>query len=128
MDGYTCEKDQVSNEILNVVTKITYLLNILCVVSILLTFIYLISFQGRCFNGRCKTKDRQCKYLWGESKSHFKFFIDGEFWCDSDQCRASVSTEATSADKFCYEKLNIEGTEKGNCGRDKDTWIQCKKQ
>uniref|UniRef100_A0AAR2KJ82 ADAM metallopeptidase domain 22 n=1 Tax=Pygocentrus nattereri TaxID=42514 RepID=A0AAR2KJ82_PYGNA len=35
---------------------------------------------------------------------------------------------ATSADKFCYEKLNIEGTEKGNCGKDKDTWIQCKKQ
>uniref|UniRef100_A0A8B9L4F0 ADAM metallopeptidase domain 22 n=1 Tax=Astyanax mexicanus TaxID=7994 RepID=A0A8B9L4F0_ASTMX len=58
--------------------------------------------QGRCFNGRCKTKDRQCKYIWGE--------------------------KATSADKFCYEKLNIEGTEKGNCGKDKDTWIQCKKQ
>ncbi|KTG39903.1 hypothetical protein cypCar_00013955 [Cyprinus carpio] len=58
--------------------------------------------KGRCFNGRCKTKDRQCKYLWGE--------------------------KATSADKFCYEKLNIEGTEKGNCGRDRDTWIQCKKQ
>ncbi|XP_076869019.1 disintegrin and metalloproteinase domain-containing protein 22 isoform X2 [Brachyhypopomus gauderio] len=58
--------------------------------------------QGRCFNGRCKTKDKQCKYIWGE--------------------------KATSADKFCYEKLNIEGTEKGNCGKDKDTWIQCKKQ
>ncbi|XP_052351440.1 disintegrin and metalloproteinase domain-containing protein 22-like isoform X1 [Oncorhynchus keta] len=58
--------------------------------------------QGRCFNGRCKTKDRQCKYLWGE--------------------------KATAADKFCYEKLNIEGTEKGNCGKDKDTWIQCNKQ
>uniref|UniRef100_A0A8C1YL63 ADAM metallopeptidase domain 22 n=1 Tax=Cyprinus carpio TaxID=7962 RepID=A0A8C1YL63_CYPCA len=58
--------------------------------------------RGRCFNGRCKTKDRQCKYVWGE--------------------------KATSADKFCYEKLNIEGTEKGNCGRDRDTWIQCKKQ
>ncbi|RXM28404.1 RUN domain-containing protein 3B, partial [Acipenser ruthenus] len=57
--------------------------------------------QGRCFNGRCKTKDGQCKYIWGE--------------------------RATSADKFCYEKLNIEGTEKGNCGKDKDTWIQCNK-
>ncbi|MGH0161787.1 UNVERIFIED_CONTAM: hypothetical protein FKN15_045401 [Acipenser sinensis] len=57
--------------------------------------------QGRCFNGRCKTKDRQCKYIWGE--------------------------KATSANKFCYEKLNIEGTEKGNCGKDKDTWIQCNK-
>ncbi|XP_061771562.1 disintegrin and metalloproteinase domain-containing protein 22 isoform X2 [Nerophis ophidion] len=58
--------------------------------------------QGRCFNGRCKTKDKQCKYIWGE--------------------------KATAADKFCYEKLNIEGTEKGNCGREKDTWIQCNKQ
>uniref|UniRef100_A0A096MIE1 ADAM metallopeptidase domain 22 n=1 Tax=Poecilia formosa TaxID=48698 RepID=A0A096MIE1_POEFO len=58
--------------------------------------------QGRCFNGRCKTKDRQCKYIWGE--------------------------KATAADKFCYEKLNIEGTEKGNCGKEKDTWIQCNKQ
>uniref|UniRef100_A0A8C9V367 ADAM metallopeptidase domain 22 n=1 Tax=Scleropages formosus TaxID=113540 RepID=A0A8C9V367_SCLFO len=58
--------------------------------------------QGRCFNGKCKTKDRQCKYIWGE--------------------------KATSADKFCYEKLNIEGTEKGNCGKDRDTWIQCNKQ
>uniref|UniRef100_A0A3P8Q7W0 ADAM metallopeptidase domain 22 n=1 Tax=Astatotilapia calliptera TaxID=8154 RepID=A0A3P8Q7W0_ASTCA len=58
--------------------------------------------QGRCFSGRCKTKDRQCKFIWGE--------------------------KATAADKFCYEKLNIEGTEKGNCGKDKDTWIQCNKQ
>ncbi|KAM4567937.1 disintegrin and metalloproteinase domain-containing protein 22 [Fundulus diaphanus] len=58
--------------------------------------------QGRCFNGRCKTKDRQCKYIWGE--------------------------KATAADKFCYEKLNIEGTEKGNCGKEKDTWIQCNKR
>ncbi|XP_053742991.1 disintegrin and metalloproteinase domain-containing protein 22 isoform X3 [Synchiropus splendidus] len=58
--------------------------------------------QGRCFNGHCKTKDRQCKYLWGE--------------------------KATAADKFCYEKLNIEGTEKGNCGKEGDTWIQCNKQ
>uniref|UniRef100_A0A3Q3MET9 ADAM metallopeptidase domain 22 n=1 Tax=Mastacembelus armatus TaxID=205130 RepID=A0A3Q3MET9_9TELE len=57
--------------------------------------------QGRCFNGRCKTKDRQCKYIWGE--------------------------KATAAHKFCYEKLNIEGTEKGNCGKDRDTWIQCNK-
>ncbi|XP_015248380.1 PREDICTED: disintegrin and metalloproteinase domain-containing protein 22 isoform X2 [Cyprinodon variegatus] len=58
--------------------------------------------QGRCFNGKCKTKDRQCKYIWGE--------------------------KATAADKFCYEKLNIEGTEKGNCGKEKDTWVQCNKR
>uniref|UniRef100_A0A8C3PRZ2 ADAM metallopeptidase domain 22 n=1 Tax=Calidris pygmaea TaxID=425635 RepID=A0A8C3PRZ2_9CHAR len=58
--------------------------------------------QGICFGGRCKTRDRQCKYVWGE--------------------------KVTAADRYCYEKLNIEGTEKGNCGRDKDSWIQCNKQ
>ncbi|XP_051817369.1 disintegrin and metalloproteinase domain-containing protein 22 isoform X8 [Antechinus flavipes] len=59
-------------------------------------------YQGICFGGRCKTRDRQCKYIWGQ--------------------------KVTASDKYCYEKLNIEGTEKGNCGRDKDTWIQCNKQ
>uniref|UniRef100_A0A803Y6S2 ADAM metallopeptidase domain 22 n=1 Tax=Meleagris gallopavo TaxID=9103 RepID=A0A803Y6S2_MELGA len=58
--------------------------------------------QGICFGGRCKTRDRQCKYIWGEKVS--------------------------AADRYCYEKLNIEGTEKGNCGRDKDSWVQCNKQ
>ncbi|KFP01078.1 Disintegrin and metalloproteinase domain-containing protein 22, partial [Calypte anna] len=58
--------------------------------------------QGICFGGRCKTRDRQCKYIWGE--------------------------KVTAADRYCYEKLNIEGTEKGNCGRDRDSWIQCNKQ
>ncbi|KAM6451013.1 disintegrin and metalloproteinase domain-containing protein 22 isoform 8-T8 [Liasis olivaceus] len=58
--------------------------------------------QGICFGGRCKTRDRQCKYIWGE--------------------------KVTAADKYCYERLNIEGTEKGSCGRDKDTWIQCKNE
>ncbi|XP_059964885.1 disintegrin and metalloproteinase domain-containing protein 22 isoform X2 [Mesoplodon densirostris] len=58
--------------------------------------------QGICFGGRCKTRDRQCKYIWGQ--------------------------KVTASDKYCYEKLNIEGTEKGNCGRDKDTWIQCNKR
>ncbi|NXR15973.1 ADA22 protein, partial [Semnornis frantzii] len=58
--------------------------------------------QGICFGGRCKTRDRQCKYIWGD--------------------------KVTAADRYCYEKLNIEGTEKGNCGRDKDSWIQCNKQ
>jgi len=37
-------------------------------------------------------------------------------------------SEVSAADRYCYEKLNIEGTEKGNCGRDKDSWIQCNKQ
>ncbi|XP_014440490.1 disintegrin and metalloproteinase domain-containing protein 22 isoform X7 [Tupaia chinensis] len=58
--------------------------------------------QGICFGGRCKTRDRQCKYVWGQ--------------------------KVTASDKYCYEKLNIEGTEKGNCGKNKDTWIQCNKR
>ncbi|XP_061087799.1 disintegrin and metalloproteinase domain-containing protein 11 isoform X1 [Conger conger] len=58
--------------------------------------------QGRCYGGRCKTRDRQCMRLWGHN----------------------------SADRFCYEKLNTEGTEKGNCGRDASGqgWVQCSKQ
>ncbi|XP_060052268.1 disintegrin and metalloproteinase domain-containing protein 22 isoform X10 [Erinaceus europaeus] len=58
--------------------------------------------QGICFGGRCKTRDRQCKYIWGQ--------------------------KVMASDRYCYEKLNIEGTEKGNCGKDKDTWIQCNKR
>ncbi|KAM5255811.1 disintegrin and metalloproteinase domain-containing protein 22 [Ctenodactylus gundi] len=58
--------------------------------------------QGICFGGQCKTRDRQCKYIWGQ--------------------------KVTASDKYCYEKLNIEGTEKGNCGKDRDTWIQCNKR
>lgn len=35
-----------------------------------------------------------------------------------------------AADRMCYEKLNIEGTERGNCGQDSSSrnWIQCNKQ
>ncbi|XP_056152670.1 disintegrin and metalloproteinase domain-containing protein 11 [Lampris incognitus] len=58
--------------------------------------------QGRCYGGRCKTRDGQCRTLWGHN----------------------------SADRFCYEKLNSEGTEKGNCGWDANGqgWVQCNKQ
>uniref|UniRef100_A0A3Q1EIP0 ADAM metallopeptidase domain 11 n=1 Tax=Acanthochromis polyacanthus TaxID=80966 RepID=A0A3Q1EIP0_9TELE len=58
--------------------------------------------QGRCYGGRCKTRDGQCRTLWGYN----------------------------SADRFCYEKLNAEGTEKGNCGPDSSGqgWVQCNKQ
>lgn len=38
------------------------------------------------------------------------------------------STEAGGSERFCYEKLNTEGTEKGNCGKDGEKWIQCSKQ
>uniref|UniRef100_A0A669BPW2 ADAM metallopeptidase domain 23 n=1 Tax=Oreochromis niloticus TaxID=8128 RepID=A0A669BPW2_ORENI len=54
--------------------------------------------QGRCYSGECKTRENQCKYIWG-----------------------------SSSEKFCYEKLNTEGTEKGNCGKDGEKWIQCSK-
>ncbi|XP_024142916.1 disintegrin and metalloproteinase domain-containing protein 23 isoform X1 [Oryzias melastigma] len=57
--------------------------------------------QGRCYSGECKTRENQCKYIWG--------------------------TKAGGSEKFCYEKLNTEGTEKGNCGKDGERWIQCSK-
>uniref|UniRef100_A0A674PJG6 ADAM metallopeptidase domain 11 n=1 Tax=Takifugu rubripes TaxID=31033 RepID=A0A674PJG6_TAKRU len=57
--------------------------------------------QGRCYSGRCRTHDGQCRRLWGYN----------------------------SADRFCYEKLNAEGTEKGNCGPGPEGrgWLQCNK-
>uniref|UniRef100_A0A8C2ZUF3 ADAM metallopeptidase domain 11 n=1 Tax=Cyclopterus lumpus TaxID=8103 RepID=A0A8C2ZUF3_CYCLU len=57
--------------------------------------------QGRCYGGRCRTRDGQCRGLWGYN----------------------------SADRFCYEKLNAEGTEKGNCGPGPlgQGWLQCNK-
>ncbi|CAH2306415.1 disintegrin and metallo ase domain-containing 23 [Pelobates cultripes] len=57
--------------------------------------------QGRCYNGECKTRDNQCKHIWG--------------------------SKSAGSDKSCYEKLNTEGTEKGNCGKDGERWIQCSK-
>ncbi|KAM4558512.1 disintegrin and metalloproteinase domain-containing protein 23 isoform 2-T2 [Odontesthes bonariensis] len=57
--------------------------------------------QGRCYNGECKTRENQCKYIWG--------------------------SKAGGSEKFCYEKLNTEGTEKGNCGKDGERWVQCSK-
>ncbi|XP_075036310.1 disintegrin and metalloproteinase domain-containing protein 23 isoform X2 [Mixophyes fleayi] len=57
--------------------------------------------QGRCYNGECKTRDNQCKHIWGQ--------------------------KAAGSDKYCYERLNTEGTEKGNCGKDGGNWIQCSK-
>uniref|UniRef100_A0A665TJ27 ADAM metallopeptidase domain 11 n=1 Tax=Echeneis naucrates TaxID=173247 RepID=A0A665TJ27_ECHNA len=58
--------------------------------------------QGRCYSGRCRTREGQCKGLWGYN----------------------------AADRFCYEKLNAEGTEKGNCGPGPEGqgWLQCNKQ
>lgn len=57
--------------------------------------------QGRCYGGRCKTRDGQCRTLWGYN----------------------------SADRFCYEKLNSEGTDQGNCGYDSmgQGWLPCSK-
>ncbi|XP_026768415.1 disintegrin and metalloproteinase domain-containing protein 23 isoform X2 [Pangasianodon hypophthalmus] len=57
--------------------------------------------QGRCYSGECKTRENQCKYVWGPKSG--------------------------GSEKFCYEKLNTEGSEKGNCGEDGDKWIQCGK-
>ncbi|KAI4883840.1 hypothetical protein NFI96_002593 [Prochilodus magdalenae] len=57
--------------------------------------------QGRCYRGECKTRESQCKYVWGPKSG--------------------------GSEKFCYEKLNTEGSEKGNCGENGEKWIQCSK-
>ncbi|CAM9349119.1 unnamed protein product [Lampetra fluviatilis] len=57
--------------------------------------------DGRCYSGQCKTREKQCKYIWGD--------------------------KGMSSERQCYDKLNIEGTEKGNCGRKEDSWLQCSK-
>nr|XP_032806862.1 disintegrin and metalloproteinase domain-containing protein 22 isoform X3 [Petromyzon marinus] len=57
--------------------------------------------DGRCYIGQCKTREKQCKYIWGD--------------------------KGMSSERQCYDKLNIEGTEKGNCGRKEDSWLQCSK-
>uniref|UniRef100_A0A3Q2QLQ5 ADAM metallopeptidase domain 11 n=1 Tax=Fundulus heteroclitus TaxID=8078 RepID=A0A3Q2QLQ5_FUNHE len=71
------------------------------IINNLLYTILILMLQGRCYGGRCRTRDGQCKGLWGYN----------------------------SADRFCYEKLNAEGTEKGNCGRGPEGkgWLQCNK-
>uniref|UniRef100_A0A671MGM6 Disintegrin and metalloproteinase domain-containing protein 23-like n=1 Tax=Sinocyclocheilus anshuiensis TaxID=1608454 RepID=A0A671MGM6_9TELE len=71
---------------------------VLLFLSILFCFFF---FYGRCYSGECKTRDSQCKYIWGP--------------------------KAGGSEKHCYEKLNTEGTEKGNCGRDGDKWVPCSK-
>uniref|UniRef100_A0A3Q0SSQ1 ADAM metallopeptidase domain 23 n=1 Tax=Amphilophus citrinellus TaxID=61819 RepID=A0A3Q0SSQ1_AMPCI len=43
------------------------------------------------------------------------------YLCQVNQAHPSFS------EKFCYEKLNTEGTDKGNCGKDGEKWIQCSK-
>lgn len=63
MDGYTCEKDQVKT-VSNVIKHLC-----VCVFVFEVNMMLgVVQPQGRCFNGRCKTKDRQCKYIWGESE------------------------------------------------------------
>ncbi|NXO26700.1 ADA11 protein, partial [Cisticola juncidis] len=51
--------------------------------------------------------------------------LDGYF-CENEQCNALWGR--SSAERFCYEKLNVEGTERGNCGREGLGWLQCNKQ
>uniref|UniRef100_W5LQ25 ADAM metallopeptidase domain 11 n=1 Tax=Astyanax mexicanus TaxID=7994 RepID=W5LQ25_ASTMX len=130
LDGYTCDAGQVFSRTFIQYTSISYSLSLSLYSLIHLSpslishsfphlfsysfshsfspFSHLLSLhcasysQGRCYGGRCKTRDAQCQALWGHN----------------------------AADRMCYEKLNTEGTEKGNCGRDPSGqgWVQCNKQ
>lgn len=131
--------------------------------------------QGRCYGGRCKTRDRQCQALWGHGESlagdgrgtveylelrgwsrdrlwlkclppdvqlprisgtqldlgsgqcwRCRPEVPGGFWSGWGDAWHHLPTAA--ADRFCYEKLNVEGTERGNCGRKGSGWVQCNKQ
>ncbi|NXA58845.1 ADA11 protein, partial [Mohoua ochrocephala] len=58
--------------------------------------------------------------------------LDGYF-CENEQVSSAQPAGDTrsppgSAERFCYEKLNVEGTERGNCGREGLGWLQCNKQ
>uniref|UniRef100_A0A8K9X1J6 EGF-like domain-containing protein n=1 Tax=Oncorhynchus mykiss TaxID=8022 RepID=A0A8K9X1J6_ONCMY len=57
--------------------------------------------------------------------------LDG-YMCDNGgdmDLMCVVCAVSDSADRFCYEKLNAEGTEKGNCGPSPEGqgWLQCNK-
>lgn len=86
--------------------------------------------QGRCFDGRCKTRDGQCMALWGYSTfGLMSGFNIQKYFILENRLKTGVFFPG-SADRFCYEKLNSEGTEKGNCGPDPNGqgWVQCTKQ
>lgn len=91
--------------------------------------------QGRCYGGRCRTRDGQCKALWGYSEYRtssdwiYGFVCRSRFVLWVGNCRVVLSAPLDSADRFCYEKLNAEGTEKGNCGPGPggQGWLQCNK-
>lgn len=55
---------------------------------------------GDCWGGKCRSQERQCRYLWG--------------------------AEAKSGPESCYE-LNTMGTSNGDCGfdHDNDTHLEC---
>ncbi|KAG9335575.1 hypothetical protein JZ751_004479 [Albula glossodonta] len=83
--------------------------------------------DGPCCNNTCLFYPRgySCRYAVNDCD------ISETCSGDSGQCPPNLHKQDGYScqlnQKFCYEKLNTEGTEKGNCGKDGDKWIQCGK-
>ncbi|XP_006882332.1 PREDICTED: disintegrin and metalloproteinase domain-containing protein 21-like [Elephantulus edwardii] len=54
---------------------------------------------GYCFEKRCNNRDEQCRQIFGK--------------------------DAKSANKRCYEEMNIQGDRFGHCGRNASTYAKC---
>ena len=52
--------------------------------------------QGRCYNGECKTRDIQCQYIWGTSRSCFLLGgltqVSLSFLCCQSCCLGVIKT------------------------------------
>uniref|UniRef100_A0A8C1PUF8 ADAM metallopeptidase domain 23 n=1 Tax=Cyprinus carpio TaxID=7962 RepID=A0A8C1PUF8_CYPCA len=86
--------------------------------------------DGPCCNNTCLFYPRGYSCRYAVNDCDISEMCSGDSGLVSDiqnHLFVCFHSEAASSEKFCYEKLNTEGSEKGNCGQDGDKWIQCSK-